>query len=60
MEWKIIYYSTKVQQDILRFPPSIQARYFNLTDRMQKFGPNLGMPPREHWAASVGQSVQVV
>ena len=44
MEWEITYYSEKVQQDILRFPPSVQARYFNLTDRMQKFGPNLGMP----------------
>ena len=44
MKWKIIYYNEKVQQNILRFPPVIQARYFNLTDRMQKFGPHLGMP----------------
>ena len=44
MKWEITYYSEKVQQNILRFPPTIQARYFNLTDRMQKFGPHLGMP----------------
>ncbi|MXX14705.1 MAG: type II toxin-antitoxin system RelE/ParE family toxin, partial [Gemmatimonadetes bacterium] len=25
-------------------PPGIRARYFLLTDRMEKFGPNLGMP----------------
>ncbi|MDE3260101.1 MAG: type II toxin-antitoxin system RelE/ParE family toxin [Gemmatimonadota bacterium] len=44
MELEIIYYNEKAQQNILRFPPVIQARYFNLTDRMQKFGPHLGMP----------------
>ena len=38
------YNNEKVQQNILRFPPVIQARYINLTDRMQKFGPHLGMP----------------
>ncbi len=44
VKWEITYYNEKVQHNILRFSPVIQARYFNLTDRMQKFGPHLGMP----------------
>ena len=44
MKFEITYYSEILQQDILRFPSGIRARYFLLTDRMEKFGPNLGMP----------------
>ena len=44
MKFEIAYYSDILQRDILRFPPGIRARYFLLTDRMEKFGPNLGMP----------------
>lgn len=44
MKFEIIYYSDILQRDILRFPTGIRARYFLLTDRMEKFGPNLGMP----------------
>ena len=44
MKFEIIYYSEVLQQNILRFPPGIRARYFLVTDRMEKFGPNLGMP----------------
>ena len=44
MKFEITYYSEILQQDILRFPPGIRARYFLLADRMERFGPNLGMP----------------
>ncbi len=44
MKFEITYYSDILQQDILRFPPGIRARYFLLADRMERFGPNLGMP----------------
>ncbi len=44
MKFEIIYYSEVLQQNILRFPPGIRARYFLVTNRMEKFGPNLGMP----------------
>jgi len=44
MEWKITYYSGKLQEEILDFPAGIQARYLLLSDRMKIYGPNLGMP----------------
>ena len=44
MEWEIVYYSTDLQQSLLEFPDGLQARFVHLTERMQRFGPNLGMP----------------
>ncbi len=44
MTWDIKYHDDKLQQDILEMPSGILARYFHCTDRMQIFGPDLGMP----------------
>lgn len=44
MSWKIEYYSEKVQQDIMRLPEGLQARYIHLTSRMLVYGPNLREP----------------
>jgi phage-related protein len=44
MAWSIEYYSTAVEQAILRLPPGLLARYLRLTDLMLEFGPTLGMP----------------
>jgi phage-related protein len=44
MAWSIEYYSTAVEQTILRLPPGLLARYVRLTDLMLEFGPALGMP----------------
>ena len=44
MAWSIEYYSTAVEQTILRLPPGILARYVRLTDLMLEFGSALGMP----------------
>lgn len=44
MEWEIVYFSDAVQEAILAFPASLQARYIHLTERMLTFGPDLGMP----------------
>jgi len=43
MAWSIVYYHADVQRAIMEFPPGIQARYIHLTERMNVFGPNLGM-----------------
>src|SRR4029077_14438222 len=32
------------QRTIMEFPAGIQARYIHLTERMLRFGPDLGMP----------------
>jgi hypothetical protein len=44
MKWDIKYHDEKLQADVLALPPGILARYFNCTDRMMEFGPDLGMP----------------
>ena len=44
MRWKITYYSDNLQEDILNLPKGIQARFLLLADRMELYGPNLGMP----------------
>lgn len=44
MIWKIEYYSSKVEAEILTLPEGLLARYFRLTDLMLEFGANLGMP----------------
>ena len=43
-KWTIEYYSEKVQDEILNLPVSLRSKYFQYTDRIEIFGPNLGMP----------------
>ncbi len=44
MNWTITYYSESVQADILALPPGLLARYLRYADRMEIYGPDLGMP----------------
>jgi len=44
MVWQIIYHDERLQQAILGLPHGIMARYFHCTDRMEEYGPDLGMP----------------
>ncbi|MHB8881152.1 MAG: type II toxin-antitoxin system RelE/ParE family toxin [Thermodesulfovibrionales bacterium] len=44
MNWIITYYSESVQQEILSMPTGFLARYLRYTDRVEVFGPDLGMP----------------
>jgi phage-related protein len=44
MTWQIDYYSDSVEGDVLNLPDGLLARYLRLTDLMQEFGANLGMP----------------
>lgn len=44
MTWEIKYHDEKLQETVLGLPSGILARYFHCTDRMQVFGPDLGMP----------------
>jgi len=43
MNWRIEYYSPKLEEDVLNLPSGILARYLHLTDLMLEFGSNLGM-----------------
>ncbi len=44
MHWTITYYSESVQHGIHALPAGFLARYLRYTDRMEVYGPDLGMP----------------
>ena len=44
MNWTITYYSEAVQKEILDLPAGLLARYLRYSDRMEVYGPDLGMP----------------
>ncbi len=44
MNWTITYYSESVQNEILTMPAGFLARFLKYTDRMELYGPDLGMP----------------
>lgn len=44
MNWMITYYSEALQNEILGLPKGFLARYMRYTDRMEIYGPDLGMP----------------
>lgn len=44
MKYSIDYYSEKVQTEIASLPKTLVARYIRLAERMETFGPDLGMP----------------
>ena len=43
MNWAITYYSESVQAQILALPDGLLARYLRYADRMEVYGPDLGM-----------------
>ncbi len=44
MHWSITYVSETVQADIFDMPAGLLARYLRYADRMEVYGPDLGMP----------------
>ena len=44
MIWTITYYNDSVQEEILAMPSGFLGRYLRYTDRMEVYGPDLGMP----------------
>ncbi len=44
MHWTITYYSESLQAEILELPSGFLARYLRYSDRMEIYGPDLGMP----------------
>jgi len=44
MNWTVTYYSESVQNEILAMPAGFLARFLKYTDRMELYGPDLGMP----------------
>ena len=44
MTWTITYYDNSVQEEILALPAGFLGRYLRYSDRMEIYGPDLGMP----------------
>lgn len=44
MEWKITFFSTKVEKETLSFPKGILANFLHIAEMIEKFGPALGVP----------------
>ena|SRR3990167_277699 len=44
MQWEFIYYSSRVQRDILALSKELLAEFQAIKEIMGKEGPNLGMP----------------
>ncbi len=44
MNWTISYYSESLQNEILDLPAGFLARFLRYADRMELYGPDLGMP----------------
>lgn len=44
MNWTITYYSDSIQEEILAMPAGFLGRYLRYSDRMEIYGPDLGMP----------------
>ena len=44
MNWTITYYSDSVQKEILAMSAGFLGRYLRYADRMEIYGPDMGMP----------------
>ena len=44
MTWAVTFYSKRLESEILAFPTGFLARFLRYAERMEAFGPDLGMP----------------
>ena len=44
MNWKVTFYSIRVEAEINALPAGLIARFVRYAERMETYGPNLGMP----------------
>jgi ribosome-binding protein aMBF1 (putative translation factor) len=42
--WTVTFYNERVEAEILAFPTGLLARFLRYAERMETFGPDLGMP----------------
>ena len=53
MKWKITFYSKKVEQETLNFPPGILANFLHIVEMIEEFGVTIGKP----YLASIGDGL---
>ena len=44
MNWKVAFYSSRVETEIHALPGGFVARFVRYAERMELYGPDLGMP----------------
>ena len=44
MNWRVSFYSSALQKEILQLPAGLVARFLRYAERMEVYGPDLGMP----------------
>ena len=44
MNWKVVFFSDRVEAEINSLPAGFVARFVRYAERMEIYGPNLGMP----------------
>jgi phage-related protein len=44
MNWTVAFYSDRVEADILALPAGFLARFIRYAEKMELYGPDLGMP----------------
>lgn len=44
MTWTVGFYNDRIRAEILDLPPGFVARFIRYAERMEIFGPDLGMP----------------
>jgi hypothetical protein len=44
MTWIVTFHSARVEQEILALAPGFVARFLRYAERMEIYGPDLGMP----------------
>jgi phage-related protein len=44
VSWKVTFHSQRVEDEILTLPSGFVARFLRYAERMEVFGPDLGMP----------------
>ena len=53
MKWNVTFFSLKVEQETLGFPPSILADLLHILEMIEEKGPELGLP----YTAPVGSGL---
>ncbi|MBX3589454.1 MAG: type II toxin-antitoxin system RelE/ParE family toxin [Burkholderiaceae bacterium] len=44
MAWKLEFHSERLERELAAMPPGLLARLLRYADRLEVFGPDLGMP----------------
>ena len=44
MNWRVTFYSAAFEKDVLQLPAGFVARFLRYAERMEVYGPDLGMP----------------